>query len=108
MFMCNALFKPVQKPRLGQQLSVSSRNTDNIPLSKNIQIPTLVKKKQKKKLFIKLIVSSIILIQVIHVLIVPVKILDIHTYGYTALPPHSCSCHETLSMRHCNSMIGSY
>lgn len=48
MFKCNALFKPVQKPRLGQQLSVSSRNTDNIPLSKNIQIPTLVKKKQKK------------------------------------------------------------
>lgn len=63
MFMCNALFKPVQKPRLGQQLSVSSRNTDNIPLSKNIQIPTLVKNKQKKQqLFIKLIVSSIIFI----------------------------------------------
>lgn len=51
MFMCNALFKPVQKPRLGQQLSVSSRNTDNIPLSKNIQIPTLVKKKKKTKTF---------------------------------------------------------
>lgn len=60
--MCNALFKPVQKPRLGQQLSVSSHNTDNIPLSKNIQIYFSKKKTPKKPLFIKLIVSSIIFI----------------------------------------------